>query len=168
MLDAPAGPVLHDYPVAIEAETEAVACNLPARFDPDLHPAIDEINGIRGAWDRSTAQRPTSTGRVLDVDELGTAIDCLQAIVDGTPWREAAIPGNNTTAMCHDLRTYYEEAALELVTTTAGQAPGGRGVENWFFTETEAGKLVLEARRALKAADAPFGVWFYMAPGHWN
>jgi len=163
MLLAAKGPVLSDYPAVIEAETEALTCQMPPRFDPDLHPAIDEMQGIRGAWDRSQAARGTSVGRVLTADTLAVAITCLQAIVDGTSWRESGVPGNNTTAMCHDLRTYYEEAAIELAT---GPTPGGRAAENWYFTQTEAGKLTLAARRALQAQEAPFGVWWYMAPSH--
>jgi len=163
MLLAADGPVLADYPEAIETETEALACQMPPRFDAGLHPAIDEINGIRGAWDRSRVARGTSVGRVLSADTLAAAITCMQAIVDGTSWRESGVPGNDTTAMCHDLRTYYEEAAVEL---TTGPTPGGRAAENWYFTKTEAGKLTLAARRALQAQEAPFGIWYYMAPSH--
>ena len=32
--------------------------------------------------------------------------------------------------------------------------------------QTEAGKAVLAARSSLKAQDAPFPFWFYMAPAH--
>jgi hypothetical protein len=73
------------------------------------------------------------------------------------------VPGHNTIATCHDIRTYYEEAALELATN---KAPGARSVEAWFFEQTEAGKVVLAARQAIKDQGAPFPVWFYMAPGH--
>jgi len=165
LLLATTGPVLSDYPEVVETETEALACQIPPRFDPGVHPAIDEINGIRAAWDRSRASRGTSVGRVLTADNLADAITCMQAIVDGTTWKESGVPGDNTTAMCHDLRTYYEEAAIELAT---GPTPGGRAAENWYFTKTEAGKLTLAARRALQAQEAPFGIWWYMAPSHWN
>ena len=39
------------------------------------------------------------------------------------------------------------------------------GAERWFYDKTEAGKVLLTARRALKKADAPRLTWFYMAPG---
>ena len=64
-LDETSGPVLVDHPEVIETETEAMSCAMPPRFDPDLHPAIDEINGIRRAWDRSTSERGTSVGLSL-------------------------------------------------------------------------------------------------------
>jgi hypothetical protein len=64
----------------------------------------------------------------------------------------------------HDIRAYYEEAALELVAT--GKTPGGRQTEAWFFEQTEAGKSILAARQAVKASGVPHPVWFYLAPGH--
>ncbi len=72
-------------------------------------------------------------------------------------------PGKNTVAVCHDIRAYYDEAALELVT---GPPPGGRSAEAWFFEQTEAGKTILAARKSLQAQEMPFPFWFYMAPAH--
>ena len=42
----------------------------------------------------------------------------------------------------------------------------GRAAEAWFYEVTEAGKVVMAARQAIKDAEGPFPVWFYMAPGH--
>ena len=55
------------------------------------------------------------------------------------------------------------EAALELAT---GPVPGGRAAEAWFFEATEAGKIMLAARASMKEQEAPFPLWFYMAPAH--
>ena len=163
LLDETQGPVLVDYPVVIEAETEAVACALPPRFDPDALPAVDEARGIRKAYDRAREKREvTSVGRVISADDIPGALEALQRVVNGEPWAEV-LPVPNTTAICHDIRTYYEEAALELVD---GPAPGGRAMEDWFFEKTEAGQLVLAARAAIRDSGAKFPVWFYMTPGH--
>ena len=54
-------------------------------------------------------------------------------------------------------------AALELAD---GPPPAGRAMEAWFHDQTEAGKTVMAARAAIKDQDAPFPVWFYMAPAH--
>ena len=62
----------------------------------------------------------------------------------------------------HDIRAYYEELAVELVTDRPISA---WGAERWFYDKTEAGKVLLTARRALKEAGADRMVWFYMAPG---
>ena len=164
LLDEPSGPVLVDHPVGIEAETESVACALPPRFDPSLPASVDEARGLRKAYDRALAKRGvTSVGRVTDADGIPTALDMLHRIANGEDWATVGLPGGNTTAVCHDIRTYYEEAALELVD---GPLPGGRALEDWFFDETEAGATVLAARIAIRDAGAKFPIWFYMTPGH--
>ena len=163
LLDEPAGPVLVDYPVVIEAESEAVACALPPRFDPNVLPAVDEARGIRKAYDRARERfGVTSVGRVISADDVPAALEALNKVINGDPWMEA-LPVPNTTALCHDIRTYYEEAALELVD---GPAPGGRAMEDWFFEKTEAGKIILAARVAIRESGAKFPIWFYMTPGH--
>ena len=163
LLDAESGPVIDDHPDVIEEATEAVSCQLPPAFDPNLHPAIDEANGIRKAYERTVEQRgTTSVGRVLGPDQIIDGLEVLIRLADGEHWREVPIPSKSTTGVVHDIRTYYEEAALSLVDT---KDIGGRALEEWFFTETEAGKLVMDARRAVKDQEAPMPVWFYMAPG---
>ncbi len=163
LLDAPAGPVLVDHPEVIEADDEPAACALPARFDPSLPPAVDEARGLRKAYDRARARRGiTSVGRVIGPDEVPDSLGLLDAVANGADWKAVGLPGGNTTALCHDIRTYYEEAALEL---TDGPAPGGRAIESWYFERTEAGRTVLAARAAMRDAGAKFPVWFYMTPG---
>ena len=162
LLDAPEGPVLTDFPDVIESDNEQVACSLPPRYDPSLHPAVDEAQGLRRAYDRACARRGvTSVGRVVDADGIADAVAVLVAIAAGADWKSAGIPGGNTTAVCHDIRTYYEEAALELVN---GPLPGPRSLEDWFFDHTEAGKTVLQARAAIRESGAKAPVWFYMTP----
>ena len=163
LLDAPQGPVLVDHPEVIEAEDQPMACTVPPRFDPSLPPAVDEARGLRRAYDRSLARRGvTSVGRVLSADEVPKALAMLDAIANGADWEKAEIPGSNTNAMCHDIRSYYHEAALELVD---GPPPGGRAAEAWFHESTEAGKTVLAARAAIKDQGGKFPIWFYMTPG---
>jgi hypothetical protein len=140
------------------------AASQPARFDPDLPAAVDEARGLRKAYDRARTRRGVSNvGRAVDADGVPGALGVLQQIVDGADWQSVGIPENNTMAIGHDIRAYYEEAALELVD---GPPPGGRQAEAWFYEKTEAGKLVLEARQVIKSQDAPQPAWFYMAPGH--
>jgi hypothetical protein len=165
LLDAPAGPVLDTHPVVIEEEVEALSCAMPPRYDESLPAAIDEANGLRKAYDRALARRGvTSVGRVFDADGVVPALNVIQELADGAHWREVDIPGKNTIATVHDIRTYYEEAALELV---EGPPPGGRAAEAWFYEQTEAGATVMAARKALSEGEGvPFALWFYMAPGH--
>jgi hypothetical protein len=164
LLDAPSGPVLVDHPDVIEADDQPAACALPPRFDPSLPPAVDEARGLRKAYDRALARRGvTSVGRAIDADGVPDALAALHRIAGGEDWTTVGLPGGNTIALCHDIRTYYEEAALELVD---GPLPGGRALEDWFFDRTEAGTTVLAARTALRDAGAKFPIWFYMTPGH--
>ncbi len=163
LLDAPSGPVLVDHPEVIETDEQPVACALPPRFDPNVPPAVDEARGLRKAYDRGLARRGVSSvGRVIGADGIPAALGLLDAIANGQDWTTAAIPGGNTVALCHDIRTYYEEAALELVD---GPPPGGRAMEDWFFEQTEAGATTLAARTAIREAGAKFPIWFYMTPG---
>lgn len=164
LLDAPTGPVLESHPVVIEESTDAVSCQIPPAYDAGASPAVAEARGIRKAYDRIVARRGVTTvGRAIDADTVPDAIEALERIAGGVGLKEAALPGKNTVAVCHDIRTYYEEAAVEL---TDGSAADGRAIENWFFEETEAGKVVLAARKALSDQEVPFPFWFYMAPGH--
>ena len=163
LLDAD-GPVLETYPVVIEADETPLACSIPPRYDPNLPPAVDEANGLHAAYERARIKRgATSVGRTIGADEVADALGVLHLWATGASWKEHPLPGKNTIGVCHDIRTYYEEAALELVT---GPPPGGRAAEAWFFETTEAGRTILAARRAMKAQEAPFPFWFYMAPGH--
>lgn len=163
LLDAPSGPVLVDHPEVITADDEPMACSLPPRFDPDAPPAVDEARGLRKAYDRARERRGvTSVGRVIGPDDVPAALGVLHAIANGADWKDAGIPGGNTTAVCHDIRTYYEEAALELVD---GPPPGGRAMEAWYFERTEAGRTVLAARAAIRDQGAKMPLWFYMSPG---
>ncbi|MEQ8839952.1 MAG: hypothetical protein RIB98_03150 [Acidimicrobiales bacterium] len=164
LLDAPSGPVIESHPTVIEDSTDAIACQLPPAFDADASPAVAEARGIRKAYDRVVERRgATSVGRSIDADTVPAALAALERIIAGTALKEAELPGKNTVGVCHDIRTYYEETAVELVNGPIGS---GRAVENWFFESTEAGKVVLAARAALSEQGAPFHYWFYMAPGH--
>ena len=163
LLDA-TEPVFESHPVVVESDETPLSCSIPPRFDASLPPAVDEAHGLRAAYDRALAARGvTAVGRAIDVDTIGDALDVLHQWGQGTPWKDLELPGKNTIAVCHDIRAYYTEAALELAT---GPAPGGRAVEAWFWEETEAGKAMMAARTSLKDQEAPFPFWFYMSPGH--
>lgn len=162
LLDRTEGPVLEDFPEAIESTGgEPLACPLPPRYDPNLPAAVDEAQALRAAWERSFAARGRTTlGRCVDADGVPDALASLVKIAEGVDWKEAGLPGS-TIEVAHDIRSYYQELAVEL----ADGPPGPWAVERWFYDETEAGRTLLAARRALRAAEAPFPIWFYMAPG---
>lgn len=157
-------PVLDTYPLTIESDETPLACAIPPRFDATLPPAVDEAQGLRAAYERSLeARRATAVGRAIEADRVTGALAVLHQWAQGASWKETPLPGKNTIAVCHDIRAYYTEAALQLAT---GPAPGARSVEAWFYEQTEAGKTMLAARAAMREQGAPFPFWFYMAPGH--
>lgn len=157
-------PVLEIHPDVIEADETPMACALPPRYDPNLPPAVDEARGLRAAYDRAVAKHgATSVGRTISVDQIYEALDVFHQWAKGAPWKETPLPDRNAIGICLDIRAYYEEAGLELVD---GPTPGGRSTESWFYESTEAGKTLMAARAALKAQEAPFPLWFYMAPAH--
>lgn len=148
----------------VQSDEVPMACALPPRDDPDAPAAVDEARGFRAAYRRAVEARGVSAvGRAIDADSVPEALAVLDAWASGTPWTEMALPGKNTVAVCHDIRSFYLEAALELV---GDAAPGGRSFDAWFHEVTAAGRTVLAARRALRDQGAPFPFWFYMAPGH--
>jgi len=156
-------PIVTTFDESIPDEgVEAVSCPLPPRSDPDAHPAVDEARGLRGAYDRAVEQfgNRFGAGRVVEVDDIPAAIEAFARVAEGTPWKEAGIPGIPARAT-HDIRGYYETAALAMV----DHAPAAWAGTRWFFDDTEAGKTILAARTAMREADVKQPIWFYMAPG---
>lgn len=163
LLETPAErvPILVDYPETITEEgTEALVCTVPPRFDPQMHPAMDEASGLRAAYQRALARTGcTAFGKVLALDTVPTAVQGFLALAGGSSIEQAGLPGDPASCAA-DLRAYYEEAAVAL----ADHVPAARQAEAWFFTKTEVGKLLLGAQTALRQAGAPQPVWFYLTP----
>ena len=139
-----------------------LACTLPLRHDPDAHPAVDEARGLRPAYDRAVARlgNRSGTGRVVDADHVPAAVEALVRVAQGTPWKEAGIPGV-PARVAQDVRGYYETAALGL----AEHVPSAWAGTRWFFDRTETGKVLLAARAAMRDAGVKQPIWFYMTPG---
>ncbi|MSO78437.1 MAG: hypothetical protein EXQ79_02385 [Acidimicrobiia bacterium] len=159
LLAAPEGPVIANHPDRIGRSAVALACPLPEREDSNVPAAVDEVRALWSAYDqyRSTYGR-TSVGRVVapeHVDELAATFD---AIAGGAPWREAGLPAHPVVCAL-ELRTYYEEAALAFT----GVVPEPGAAEAWFYGATAMGHTITAARDAMRASDAPFGVWYYLA-----
>ena len=162
LLDSPE-PIFAEYDVSIVDDgTEVMACPMPPRHDPDLHAAIDEANGIRPAYDSTIAKygNRVGAGRTVQADEITTAIDAFIKVAEGTPWKEAGIPGI-PARVSQDIRGYYETAALAL----SDHAPSAWAGTRWFLDHTEAGRVVMAARQAMADAGEAQPIWFYMAPG---
>ena len=162
LLDAD-GPVFEEFDEAIvDDATEMMACPLPPRHDPDAHPAIDEARGLRPAYDRAVERYGNRIGanRVVDADHVTDAIEAFIRVADGTPWKEAGIPGI-PARVAQDIRGYYETAALGL----ADHVPNAWAGTRWFLDRTRTGEVILGARNAMRDAGVKHPVWFYLTPG---
>jgi hypothetical protein len=161
LLSAPQTPVLADFPEAIhDRADEPLACPLPPRHDPRLHPALDEARGLRPAWERARARiGTTQVGRVVSADGIEGALAALVRIAEGVPWKQAGLPGD-LPAMLMDIRCYYEEAALAL----SEHVPEARAAESWLYRRTETGALIRAVHAKLAKADPPFPAMYYVLP----
>ena len=156
------GPRFDVYPEAIPDDgTESLSCPLPPRADPHTHPAVAEARGLRRAFDRAVDRygNRAGPGRVVTADEVPAAIESLVRVADGSPWKEAGIPGIPARVV-QDVRGYYETAALGL----SDHVPAAWSGTRWFYEQTAAGAIVLQARAAMRDAGVKQPIWYFMAP----
>ncbi len=155
-------PVLVDHPDVIDDETDApLACALPPRFDPALPAAVDEVAGLRPAYDRQLQRTGrTLVGRVAGPDGIGDLVNRFLQVAEGTPLDDVGFSGRDAIAAAQDIRAYFEEAALSL----ADHTPAARQAESWFYTATETGRMLRAVRARLEAAGAEHSVWYYLTP----
>lgn len=157
-----AGPTIEDYGEAIEDdESEVLFCALPPRHDPNAHPAVDEARGLRGAYDRAVARYGNRAGaaRLLDADAIPAAIEAFVRVVEGVPWKEAGIPGI-PARVTHDIRGYYEMAAMEI----AGHTPAAWRGYRWYRDQTKAGEVIRAAQDAMRESGVKEGLWRFLLP----
>ena len=155
-------PVVEDYDVVIETEdSDTLMCPLPARMDPDAHPAIDEAKGLRPAYQRAIAKFDNRAGavRLLDADTVPSAIEAFIRVAEGRPWKEAGIPGI-PARVSQDIRGYYEMAALEI----AGHTPAAWAGYRWFRDQTKTGEVMRKARDAMRESGAKEPLWRFLLP----
>ena len=157
LLDEPRGPAFAMFPDAADP--------LPASagpWPPDPLAGTDDPAAEVGAWRARydayvRARGRTSVGIAVGADGLADTAAAFARVAAGTPFRDAGLPGN-AVACALDLRTYFEEAALG----ATGRAPSPGGAEAWFLRETATGRTLRAARDAMRAADAPFPLWYYV------
>jgi hypothetical protein len=155
-------PVIEDFPTTIVDEADVpLTCALPPRTNASLPAALDEFDGLRPAWNRRfAATGETSVVRFGGPDALRTVVSALVKIADGEPWDGCGLSAAQLGQAAADMRAYYDEVALELVSHT----PAARQSESWLYRQTEMGLLLRRAQAALKAVDAPREAWFRLVP----
>ena len=155
-------PTLEDFPERVTDEgSEVLVCALPPRHDPDAHPAVDEARGLRAAYDRAVAEhgeRGAAT-RTLSPDAIPQALEAFIRISQGTPWKEARIPGI-PARVAQDIRGYYETAALAIVDHT----PAAWASARWYRDATKAGEVIRSAQLTMKNAGVRRDLWAFLLP----
>ena len=155
-------PVLVDFDETItDAADEPLACALPPRHDPSLPPAVDEVLGLRAAYERQRAKNgTTNVVRLGGADRVADLVSTFVRIVDGAAWDAVGLEPVQLGQAALDIRAYYEEAALAL----AEHVPAARQAESWFYRTTQTGMLLRRAQTIIRAADAPRPAWFALVP----
>ena len=157
-----AAPGVEDYDVSLaDADSGPLVCPLPPRVDPDAHPAIDEAKGLRPAYDRAVAKLGNRAGavRLLDAEAVPAAIEAFIRVAEGTPWKQAGIPGV-PARVSQDIRGYYETAALEIADHTPAAWAGFR----WFRDQTRTGEVIRKARDAMRDSGEKQPLWGFLMP----
>jgi len=156
LLEAPAGPVLVDYPEdAPESDDSVTGRVCPVSFrgsvDDDLGASLArEIEELMPWYDLARNRRGRTTVGLSGV----TIEDAACAL--GSFLRQNTIAvfhglsaGATLKLICEDIRAYYHEAAAARPGT-----PDAAGIQNWFWRQTTAGHAFLELHKAcLESAD---------------
>jgi len=162
LVERAGSPVVEQFSESIVDDGQGfVACSLPPRHDASVPAAVEEARGLRPAFDRSVALHGDRIGtrRVVAPDDIPAAVAAFVAVAEGTPWRQAGIPGV-PARVAQDIRGYYETAALAL----ADHTPAAWEATRWFVHHTEAGAAISRARDAMQVAGEKTALWFYLLP----
>ena len=150
-------PTLITFPEVVVDEVDVpLSCPMPARLDASVPASVDEMRGLRRAFDRAA---DSGIRTALDPEDVEAALFAFERVVAGTPWVEAEIPDNPLTAAL-GIRSYYEQAAAGL----SDHVPAARAAESWFAQTTASGALMREAMRVMRDQKAPQPFWFYLLP----
>ena len=160
LLEAEAGPVLEDFPEDAPegGMVEGWACPIPfpadgAGEDTPVARLAAEIRRLRPWHDAALARRGRSTvgASELDMADAGRFMaGFLGGAVPASPRPDLAPPAMLKTVL-EDLKAYYLEAV--------SAQPGGDGssarLADWFWGETEAGRIMLDLFPVLSEHDEP-------------
>jgi hypothetical protein len=162
LLEAPEGPIISEFPEKISSENaEPLLCSLPPRVNTNVHPAVDEAQAFKAAYDRALRKtKRTSVGMQIVAEEVPEGIEKFLKIVEGTDWSAVGFSAESIYGTAKDIRAYYEEICCEL----AEGEIGAWATEEWFYDSTAAGQVILQARRTMRDKDVAQSIWFGLAP----
>jgi hypothetical protein len=162
LLEAPAGPVLEDFPDD-EPESSAgpavLACPVLFTQSPDEIAGTDELEtafrremtALRPWYDLAVAKRKRTTVGLsgIGIEALG---DFIYAFARGrepeNPRQDLALAYTVKFAV-EDLKAYY----IEGITAQPGQEKAsGQMLQDWFWDETRAGEVLLAVKQVCEAS----------------
>jgi hypothetical protein len=178
LLEAPHGPLLEDFPEdAPESPNENKAPVPPAAFSRNFASSMEalempealrsEIAAMRPWYDTAVAQRKRTTVGISGIAPDALA-DFIYSFLKGekpeNPRKDMPIIYSLKFAI-EDLKAYYVEG----ITSQPGQEElSSKALQNWFWDETIAGKVILDLKKALQADSdkltSMFGSYF-IVPG---
>ena len=147
LLEAPAGPVLEDFPDDAPADADSEPAQVcPVGFASDVGECglgaalAREVRELRTWYDLAVERRGrTSVGLSgVTIEDAATRVGGFAERGEIAPL-DGATPGQTLKLLIEDLRAFYYEAAAA--------KPGGAGaqaVQDWFWFDTAAGRLLLE------------------------
>jgi len=161
LLEAPAGPVLEDFPEDEPESDEVIVLSCPVNYskttnedeatDPLLSSFRREMTAMRPWYDMAVKKRQRTTvgASNISLDELP---DFLYAFVKGeqpaNPRQDISLPYTLKLA-AEDVKAYYNEG----VTSQPGQNNASAQVlHNWFWNETAAGEVLLAVKKACESS----------------
>jgi hypothetical protein len=156
LLEAPAGPVLAEYPEdapqSAENASEGVAC--PVSFgravdERDLGAALArEIEELAPWHDLARERRGRTTVGVSGVAiEAAARIAATYLNAAPAPNFDGMSAGETLKVVCDDIRAYYYEAAA----AQPGQ-PDAQAIQHWFWHDTAGGRAFLALREVCVAS----------------
>ncbi len=150
-LEAPAGPVLADFPEdapqPAAGEIQGVAC--PVSFDHavderDLGALLArEIEELAPWYDLAVQRRGRTTTGVSGVTHA-EAVGIIASYLNGAPAPgfDGMSAGETLKVVCDDIRAYYYEAAA-----ARPGAPDASAIQHWFWHDTAAGRAFLALQK---------------------
>lgn len=152
---------MEDFPEDEPENNEITVLSCPVRYDSDTTEDRDkdpllkafrrEMTAMRTWYDTAVSKRKRTTVGIsgITLEELP---DFIYAFTKGeTPQysRREYAPGYMLKLAAEDLKSYY----IEAVTAQPGQEnASARALQDWFWDETEAGKVLLAVKKACEAS----------------
>ena len=159
LFDYPSGPILIDY--AVDTPLENKSTNgwiCPVSFSTHTlikTPADNlrrEIQELKSWYDLNLATSGRTTYGIsgLDIDNVG---QMLLKLADGEVpenWMDNVDLGEAIRLAVEDIKAFYQEAVMA---QPGGPPASSTELADWFFYQTDAGKIVLKVREFCRSSD---------------